>query len=133
MISFKSNCEIFYNLKYEICKRKEKALNELPPTSSTIHGHLLKSHYFVYLCSNLLDSCSKILEPTNFGWIFENWLLLPNKNFATVPSTSLQSDIVRRDVQGIVDVRGHWESAQSIATVQIVRTDRFLELIWLLL
>ena len=61
VISFKSSCEIFYNLKYEICKKKEKALNELPPTSSTIHGHLLKSHYFVYLCSNLLDSCSKIL------------------------------------------------------------------------
>ena len=44
VISPKSNCETFDHLRYEIYKRKEKALNELPPTSSTIRGHLLRSH-----------------------------------------------------------------------------------------
>ena len=86
VISPKSNCETFHDVRYEIDKTKEKALNELPPTSSTIHEHLLRSHYFVQLCSNLLDSCSKVLEPAKYGWIIENGLLVPTKNFATVPS-----------------------------------------------
>ena len=47
--------------------------------------------------------------------------------------TSLQSVVERRDVQGIVDVRGHSKSAQSIATVQIARTYRFMQVIWLAL
>ena len=63
VISPKSNCETFDDLRYENYKTKEKAQNELAPKSSTIRGHLLRSHYFVYLCSNLLNSCSKILEP----------------------------------------------------------------------
>ena len=45
---------------------KEKTLNELPPTSSTIHGQLLWSHYFVYLSSNILVSCSETLKPAKY-------------------------------------------------------------------
>ena len=44
---------------------------------------------------------------------------------------SLQSVVVRRDAPRIMDVRGHSKSAESIVTVQIVRTYIFLELIWL--
>ena len=44
VISLKSNCETFDDLKYEIYKTKEKALNELPPTLSTIRGHFLRRH-----------------------------------------------------------------------------------------
>ena len=47
--------------------------------------------------------------------------------------TSLQSVVERRDEQRIVDVRGHSKSAQSIATVQIARTYRFMQVIWLAL
>ena len=43
--------------------------------------------------------------------------------------TSLQSVVLKRDVQRIVAVKGYSKSAQSIATVQIARTYRFLELI----
>ena len=50
VISPKSDCETFDDLRYEIYKTKEKALNELPLKSSTIRGHLLRNHYFVYLC-----------------------------------------------------------------------------------
>ena len=85
VINLKSNCETFNDLRYQIYKTKEKAQNELPPTSSTISGHLLKSHYIMYLFSNLLDSCSKILQLANYGWIIENRLLVPIKNFAMIP------------------------------------------------
>ena len=94
-ISLKTNCETFNDLRYEIYMTKEKALNELPPTSGTICGYLMRSHYFVYLCSNLLDSSSNILKPamdgsmdqwSYYGWIINNGLLAPTKNFATIPS-----------------------------------------------
>ena len=82
VISFKSNCKTFSNLMHEMFKTKEKTPNELPPTSSTIHGHLLQSHYLVYLSSNILDSCRKMFEPAKYEWIIENGLLVPTKNFA---------------------------------------------------
>ena len=82
----KSNCKTFEDLRNEMCKAKEKALNGLPSTSSTFRGHLLRSHYFVYLCSNLLDSCSKIIEHVNCWWIIENGLLVPTKSFTTISS-----------------------------------------------
>ena len=93
VISPKSNCKAFKNPRYEIYKTKEKTPNELPTTSSII------MHHYVPLapsCSNLLDSCSKILEPENYGWIIVN--------------TSLKCVVIRRDVQRIVDVRGYSKS-----------------------
>ena len=85
-ISPKSNCETFDDLRYETCKTKQKALNELPPTSGTIRGHLLRSYYIVCLCWNLLDSISKTLQPGNCEWIIENEQLVPGNNFSTVLS-----------------------------------------------
>ena len=82
VISLKSNCKTFNNLVYQMFKTKEKTLNELPPTSSTIHGHLLQSHYFVYLSSHILNGCRKMFEPAKYEWIIENGLLVPTKNFA---------------------------------------------------
>ena len=46
VIGPKLNWETFDDRRYEIFKTKEKALNELPPTLSSIRGHLLMSHYF---------------------------------------------------------------------------------------
>ena len=86
VISPRSNCETFDQLRYQLYKSKEKVVNELPPTSSAMHGYLLRSHYFVYICSSLLDTGSKVLEPTNYGWFMQNGLLVPAKNFTTMPS-----------------------------------------------
>ena len=44
----------------------------------------------------------------------------------------LQSVVVKGDIQRIVDIRGHSKSAESIATIKIAKTYRFLEMIWLL-
>ena len=118
-MSPKSNCKTFNNLRYERYKKKDKSLKELPPTSGIIRGHFLMSHYFVYLCSNLFDSCSKILEPANYGWIIENGLLVPAKNLAIVPSDLTTKCCCKKDV------KGHSKSAKSIATVQTARTYRF--------
>ena len=100
------------NPRYEIFKIKENALNELPPKSSTIRGHLLRSHYFVYLCSNLLDSCSKISslqtvdESLKMGCQFQPRILPPYHH------TSLQSIVFRRNLQRIVDLKRHLKRVQ---------------------
>ena len=105
VINLKSNCKTFDDLRYKMFKTKKKTLNELPPTSSIIHRHLLRSHYFVYLSWNILDSFSSILQHVKYEWIIENGLLLPTKNFA-IPSDLTTNVIVRSDVQRIVDVGG---------------------------
>jgi len=51
----KSTCATFDELRYNIYTSKNKTLTELPPTSSTIRGHLLHCHYFVRVCVTLLD------------------------------------------------------------------------------
>ena len=84
---------------------KKKTLNVLPPTSSTIHSNLLWSHYFVYLSSNILDSCSKILEPAKYEWIIENGEI--ELRYLPYHQTSRKSVLVRKDVKRIVDVGGH--------------------------
>ena len=48
IFSPKSNCKTSDDLRYEIYKTKKKALNQLPPTSSTIRGHLLRA---ITLCT----------------------------------------------------------------------------------
>ena len=40
------NCMIFDELRYEMYRTQNKGLSELPPTSYSLHGHLLRSHYF---------------------------------------------------------------------------------------
>ena len=52
VISPKSNCKKFDDLRYEMYKTKYKALNELPPTSNKICDH-----YFLYSCSFLFNTC----------------------------------------------------------------------------
>lgn len=100
---------------------KEKTLNELPPTSCTIHGQFLWSHYFVYLSSNVLDSCSKTFQPAKYEWII-------TKNFA-IPS-DLTTKCRKKGSTMNCRCRRTFD-ARSIATVQIARAYRCLELIWL--
>ena len=107
-----------------LLKTKEKILNKLPPTSSTIHRHSLRSHYFVYLSSNILDSCSKTFQPAKYEWII-------TKNFA-IPSDLTTKCRCKKGSTKICRCRRTFD-ARSIATVQIARTYRFLELIWLAL
>ena len=46
-----SNYRTFDELRYEMYRTQKKVLSELPPTSYSRHGHLLRSHYFVNFLS----------------------------------------------------------------------------------
>ena len=85
VVQAKSTCATFDELRYNIYTSKNKTLTELPPTSSTIRGHLLRCHYFVRVCVTLLDLETSELSPLNFGWKQVNGMLLPEKNQTSIP------------------------------------------------
>ena len=69
----------FDDMRYFLYTKKKKPLSELPPTSHMLYGHLLRSHYFVRLYSNLLAENENQLNPGQFGWKSVNSILLPDR------------------------------------------------------
>ena len=60
-------------------------LIDLPPTSSSIYGHLERSHYVIRQYTSLLNrhfygNCSR------YGWFEESGVLLPDKRFSPLPN-----------------------------------------------
>ena len=66
-------------------KNKEKSINELSPASTAIHAQLLRSHYVTHLNLNVLENPSIELDPVDYGWTFENGLLVQVKNLVQIP------------------------------------------------
>ena len=62
-----------------------KPLAELPPTSSCLHGHLLRSHYFIRLSTNLLIRNNVSIEPSFYGWSRTGSVLFPDKHLSNMP------------------------------------------------
>ena len=85
-----SNYRTFDELRYEMYRTQKKVLSELPPTSYSRHGHLLRSHYFANFCLNLeqslLHDYISIHSLLNFGWKSVNDILLPNKYLHIMPT-----------------------------------------------
>ena len=85
-----SSCMTFDELRYEMYRTQNKGLSELPPTSYSLHGHLLRCHYFVNFCLSLEQSDihqnNLIPSPLNFGWKRVNGILLPQKYLRNMPS-----------------------------------------------
>ena len=49
------------------------------------HGYILRSHYVVLICSNLISAQDTNLNPVEFGWNSEDSVFIPNKCIATLP------------------------------------------------
>ena len=59
-------------------------LQYLPPTSNMSHGYILRSDYFVLICSNLISGTKANKNPVEFGWNSVDSVSLPNKCIVTV-------------------------------------------------
>ena len=90
VIESSSNCMTFDELRYEMYRTQNKGLSELPPTSYSLHGYLLRSHYFVNFClspeQSDIHQNNLIPSPLNFGWKRVNGILLPQKYLRIMPS-----------------------------------------------
>ena len=102
---------------------QNKGLSELPSTSYSLHGHLLKSHYFVKFCLSLEQSDihqnNLIPSPLNFGWKRVNGILLPQKNTYELCPVNMSLDVAARKVVQ-KNVAVNLSNAPSIANVKIV-------------
>ena len=49
------------------------------------HGYILRSHYFVLICSNLISIPETNLNPVEFGQNSVDSVLLPKKYIVTLP------------------------------------------------
>ena len=60
-------------------QRRKKTLWPLPHTSNMSQGHILRSHYVVLICSNLISAPDTNLNPVDFDWNSVDSVLMPNK------------------------------------------------------
>ena len=89
VVDLKSGSETFDELRYKIYTTKGKSINNLPPTSSSLKGHLLRCHYFANMCLSLLNFRDFNLLPTNYGWSYLNGMLTADKNLSIMPAEFL--------------------------------------------
>ena len=79
------NCDTFDDLRYILYTKKNKTLRSLPPTSNMSHGHVLRSHYVVLNCSNLISAPGTNLNRMKFDWNSVDSVLMPNKRMVPLP------------------------------------------------
>ena len=113
VVQAKSTCATFDELRYNIYTSKNKTLTELPPTSSTIRGHLLHCHYFVRVCVTLLD-----LETSE----------LSEKNQTSIPEEYTLPVLAKKGAREDVAANEMRNNVQSTASVKTVQTSRSTEL-----
>ena len=62
-----------------------KSLAELPPTSNSLRGHLLRCHYVIRLSKNLLIGSHSFIDATKYGWERVGSVLFPDKSLSKMP------------------------------------------------
>ena len=60
--------DIFSDLRAEVYTHSGKSLGELPPSSSSIAGHLRRCHYVVRMSLDFLRGDNEMMNPLMYGW-----------------------------------------------------------------
>ena len=79
MIYKGSSCVSFDQVRYWYYCKKMCNFTELPPTSSSIRLHILRSHYVTNFQISLLDEHYVPLNPLHYGYYEADNYLLPEK------------------------------------------------------
>ena len=81
-----TTCKTFTELRKEIYHHsKNSIMQQLPPTTIPLQQHLLRAHLATFQMVHLLDHSEALPNPTEFGYIDEDGLLLPSKKLSDVP------------------------------------------------
>ena len=81
-----TTCKTFTELRKEIHHHSKKSImQQLPPTTIALQQHLLWAHLATFQMVHLLDYSEALPNPTEFGYIDEDGLLLPSKKLNDVP------------------------------------------------
>ena len=84
----KTCCKTFDELRLEKYKGRY-ALDTLPPTSSSIRGHIFRGGFLIYHVCNLLNKNYLHLDPKEYAWEESNGMMLPSKFLNLVPANKL--------------------------------------------
>ena len=76
----------FDELRIMVKKGKAIGLDQLPPTSSVIRGHIQRAYFDIRNDITLLEDPPQ-LDPLDFGWKDVDGVLLPEKNLKPIPDT----------------------------------------------
>ena len=76
----------FDELRIMVKKDKAIGLDQLPPTSSVIRGHIQRAYFDIRNDITLLEDPPQ-LDPLDFGWKDVDGVLLPEKNLKPIPDT----------------------------------------------
>ena len=78
------NCDTFDVFRYILYTKKNETSRSLPPTSNMSHGHILRSHYVVLICLNLISVPDINLNLVQFDWNSVDSVSMPNKCIVTL-------------------------------------------------
>ena len=78
------NCDTFDVFRYILYTKKNETSRSLPPTSNMSHGHILRSHYVVLICLNLISVPDINLNLVEFDWNSVDSVSMPNKCIVTL-------------------------------------------------
>ena len=84
----KPTATTFDQLRLDIHRHAVVGLEELPPTSSVIWGHLRRAFYVIRNVLTLLTDASQ-LDPFDYGWINQDGMLLPLESLKPIPAKML--------------------------------------------
>ena len=88
----KTTATTFDQLRLDVHRHKVVGLEELPPTSSVIRGHLRRAFYVIRNAFTLLDDEESQLDPIHYGWINQEGILMPLKSL--IPAKLLTLSVV---------------------------------------
>ena len=84
VLSPKNNCETFDDLRCILYTKKNTPISSLPPISRMLHRHLLRCHYIVRTCRNLLSDSAINLLLERYWWFLVSSVLTFLHNIYTV-------------------------------------------------
>ena len=76
-------CQTMDQLRYYLYHHSKKTIVDLPPTSRSLKGHILRAFYGMYLQLHCLDNVE--LSPCEFGLCQDDGALLPDRQQALLP------------------------------------------------
>ena len=85
VLQVNSQCKTFDELRYKMYRTQNKRLSELPPTSHSLHGHILRSHHFINFCLSLEHNDVNMQSPLDFAWKLVHGMLVPDKYLRILP------------------------------------------------
>ena len=97
---------------------KNKTSWSLSPTSNMSRQRILRSHYVVFICSNLISAPDTNCNPVEFSWNSADSLLITNKCIVTLPEMSTVTCDCEKKIHWKMSMQQIWFFMHSISQVQ---------------